>query len=146
MVTKKYFQLEFLFGLIVLGVVALDQLLKYLIVYFNPNWDLWILRIHFIQNTGAGFGILQNQTIWLGLISLIVTLAVIIGYKRIPREKFPQILFALFLGGTIGNLIDRFLRKFVVDFIDFSFWPAFNLADAVITLSVIGLMWYFWKK
>jgi signal peptidase II len=43
-------------------------------------------------------------------------------------------------------MLDRFFRGFVVDFIDFSVWPAFNLADAAISLSAIGLIIYFWKK
>ena len=119
---------------------------KFLVFKFKPNWDLAILKIQFIQNTGAGFGILKGQTFLLGIVSLIVALAVIFYYKKIPKEKLSQILFAGFLGGVIGNLIDRFFRKFVIDFINFGFWPAFNIADACISVSVIGLIIVFWKK
>ena len=131
---------------ITLIVVLLDQLTKFLIYKFKPNWDLLILKIQFIQNTGAGFGILKGQTFWLGIISLIVALGIIFSYNRIPKEKWIQVLFATFLGGVIGNLIDRFFRKFVIDFINFGFWPAFNIADACISVSVVGLVIYFWKK
>ena len=60
--------------------------------------------------------------------------------------KYAQYLFALFLGGVIGNLIDRAFRGYVIDFISFKFWPAFNIADACISIAVIGLIIYFWKK
>ena len=80
------------------------------------------------------------------LISLIVAAGVVLYYKKIPKNKWEQVLFALFLGGVIGNLIDRLFRKFVIDFLDFSFWPAFNIADACITVSVIGLIVYYMKK
>ncbi len=146
MVKKFFRRKEFLFVTITLIVVLLDQLTKFLIYKFKPNWDLLILKIQFIQNTGAGFGILKGQTFWLGIISLIVALGIIFSYNRIPKEKWIQVLFATFLGGVIGNLIDRFFRKFVIDFINFGFWPAFNIADACISVSVVGLVIYFWKK
>jgi signal peptidase II len=133
-----------LFFLVTFIVLIIDQITKYLTITFNPNYTLGFISIHLIKNTGAGFGILQGQTIILGIISLVVALAIIFSYKKLPTEKNPQILYALFLGGVIGNLIDRFFRRFVIDFIDFSFWPAFNIADAAITVSVIGLIIYYW--
>lgn len=137
---------ELVFSFIVFLVVIFDQLTKYFILKTNPNLNLKILKITLIKNTGAGFGILQNQTFLLGIISLIVALLIIIYYKKIPKDTFPHILFALFLGGVIGNLIDRLFRGYVIDFINFGFWPAFNLADAVLTVSVIGLIVYYWRK
>ena len=71
------------------------------------------------------------------VISLAVALAVLFYYKKIPQQKLPQFLFALFLGGVVGNLIDRFARGYVIDFLDLTFWPAFNIADSAITLGVI---------
>lgn len=137
---------ELFFSLIVLLIVFFDQLIKYFILKINPNLNLKILEITLIKNTGAGFGILQNQTLLLGIISLLVALLIIIYYKTIPKDTFPQILFALFLGGVIGNMIDRLFRGYVIDFINFGFWPAFNLADSVLTVSAIGLIIYYWRK
>ncbi len=134
------------FSLIALLVVIFDQFTKYLILKNNLKLDLKIFEITLIKNTGAGFGILQDQTFLLGIVSLLVALLVIIYYQKIPKDTFSQLLFALFLGGVIGNLIDRLLRGYVIDFINFGFWPAFNLADAVLTISVIGLMVYYWRK
>ena len=143
MVKKNYSKL---FVLITLVIVILDQLTKYLIITFKPNWSLGFLKIHYLTNTGAGFSLLQGKTLLLAIISLIVIIGLIVYYKRLPQEKVAQVLFALFLGGAIGNFIDRFFRKFVIDFIDFSFWPAFNVADSAITVAAIGLILYYWKE
>lgn len=137
---------EFWFGGIALLVVLADQLTKYFVYALQPQIDLKIITIHLINNTGAGFGILQNQSFFLGIISLAAVLLVLFNYPKIKKEYFPQFFWALFLGGALGNLIDRWLRGFVIDFIDFKFWPAFNAADAAITVSVIGLIIWYWKK
>jgi signal peptidase II len=134
------------FWSIVISVVILDQFLKYLISFFKPNLDLIVLKIHYLTNTGAGFSILTGRTGILALISLAVIIGLIYYYKDIPKQKIPQLLFALFLGGAIGNFIDRALRSFVIDFIDFGWWPAFNIADMALTISVIGLLLYYLKQ
>ncbi len=139
-------QKEIFFFSLTFFIVLLDQLTKYLVLKLQPNLDLKLFTLHLIKNTGAGFGLLKNQTYLLTIVSILVAIFIIYYYKKIPKQKLPQISAALFLAGTFGNLIDRLTRKFVVDFIDFSFWPAFNLADAAITIGAIGLVIYFWKK
>jgi len=145
MVKKRFPFLKWFF-IIALATVVLDQILKYFVLLKNPNWQINILNIHLVYNTGAGFGILQNNTFLLSLISLLVVLAIIVFYRKISPEKLPQILFALFLGGAVGNFLDRTFRKTVIDFIDFQFWPAFNIADIAISAATIGLIIYYWKK
>jgi len=130
------------FWKIAVVVIVADQLSKFFIDYVQPQSSF----IHLVQNTGAGFGILKGQTLWLALISFIVAVVVIINYKKLPPALFPQVLWGLFLGGVIGNLIDRALRGYVIDFIDMQIWPTFNVADAAITASVIGLVVYYWKE
>lgn len=140
---KKYLNL---FIAVVLTTIVLDQLTKYFTVAIKPEWNLSFLSIHFVQNTGAGFGILKGQMVILAIISAVVVMGIIYYYNKIPTEKWAQILFGLFLGGVVGNLIDRILRQYVVDFIDVGFWPVFNIADAAISVSVVGLVLYFWKE
>ncbi len=137
---------EIFFFSIATIVVLLDQLTKYFFLKFNYVFNLNYLTLHLIKNTGAGFGLLKGQTWLLTIISTIVVILIFYLYPNIPPIKFPQIATALFLGGTLGNLIDRLARKFVVDFIDLSFWPAFNIADACITVGVVGLVIYLWRK
>ena len=127
-------------------IVLIDQLTKYLIHTFSSKYQLLFIKIHLITNTGAGFGILAGKTWLLAIISLLVFIGIILYYKEIPKEKLPQLLFSLLLGGVAGNMIDRFFRGYVIDFIDLSFWPVFNIADTAITLSVIGIIYYYWKK
>lgn len=150
MVKKKFPFLKWFF-IIALATIVFDQILKYFILLKNPDWqvsilNIHILNIHLVYNTGAGFGILQNNTFLLSLISLLVVSAIIVFYRKISQEKLPQILFALFLGGAVGNFLDRAFRKAVIDFIDFQFWPAFNIADIAISAATIGLIIYYWKK
>lgn len=133
------------FVIITLLVVLLDQIVKYLINLFKPDWSIGFFRIIFVKNTGAGFGILKNNPIILGIISFIVAIIIIFNYHKIPKDNLSQIFLAMFLGGIIGNMIDRFIRKFVIDFISISIWPAFNIADAVISISVIGLIFILWN-
>ena len=135
-----------IFTFIALGTVLLDQLLKYLILTSNLEINLGVLTLHLVQNTGAGFGILKDWTLFLGIISLAAALLILFNYKKIEKKLFPQITWSLFLGGILGNLLDRWIRGFVIDFIDLGWWPAFNLADAVITIAVITLVIYYWRK
>lgn len=140
---KKYL---ILFLAVSMLIVLLDQLSKYAVDKIRPEWGIGFVSVHFVHNTGAGFGLLKGQMPILAVISAIVAITIIISYKKIPKENSVQTLLALFLGGVIGNLIDRTLRGYVIDFIDLTFWPVFNIADLAISVSVIGLMLYFWRK
>jgi len=132
-------------------IVILDQITKSLIrKYLSLHQSIPLINniLHFtyIQNTGAGFGILKQQNIFLIFISLIIIGTILFYFDRIIKEKAIHIPIALILGGAIGNLIDRILIGHVIDFIDFRIWPAFNVADSAITIGAVWLMFYFWKK
>ena len=150
MLNKKECHGKKKWSLVFWAVIALtilfDQISKIIITRFNPEWNLNLLQIHLIKNFGAGFGILQNQRILLIFISVIVIFLIVYFYQNIPKNTTYQLFVGLFLGGTIGNLIDRILKGYVIDFIDLSFWPAFNLADSFITIGVIGLILCLWKE
>ena len=146
MVNSKEKKYLWLFLSITLLTIFLDQIAKYYVAVFKPEWKLGFVSIHFVQNTGAGFGILKGQMAILAVLSTVVLMGVIYFYNKIPKEKLVQALFGLFLGGVAGNLVDRIFREYVVDFIDVGFWPVFNIADAAISVSVIGLVLYYWKE
>jgi signal peptidase II len=131
------------FYLLALIIVLFDQATKYLVLYFKPAINLGLLKINFVKNTGAGFGILKDQTGILLLISFIVALSIIFFYSKIPKDKFSQVFFSLFLAGTVGNLLDRLILRYVIDFIDFGFWPAFNIADSAISIAAVGLIIFY---
>ena len=133
-------------------IVLLDQITKFFIktnFQLNESFSLIksIFHLTYIQNTGAGFGILKSQTLILIFISLIVIGVILYYISSIKeKEKLLQILVGFVLGGTIGNLIDRLTYGFVIDFLDFQIWPIFNFADSFVTIGVIGLIICLWGK
>ena len=127
-------------------ILLLDQLTKYIIIKSNPELDLQLIKIHLIYNTGAGFGILQNNSFILGLFSLIITIVIVYNFPKIATTKYTQILWGIFLGGVTGNMLDRLIRTKVIDFIDLGWFPAFNIADAALTISTLLLIIYYLKN
>jgi len=133
-------------------IILIDQITKFLIkTNFKLNESLPLIKnifhLTYIRNFGAGFGILQQQKWILVFISLIVIGVIFYYFDRVKeKEILLQVLVGFILGGTIGNLIDRLAYGFVIDFIDFRIWPIFNFADSFVTIGVIGLIIYLWKK
>jgi len=129
-------------------IVLLDQFSKYYIQKILPlNGGIKLTSFFSITHTinyGAGFNILQGWRIFLILFTFSAIGVIFYYYKQIPNNLV-SFYAALILGGAIGNLLDRILFGYVVDFITFSFWPSFNVADSAITLGAIGLIIYYWK-
>ena len=96
-----------------------------------------ICSLTLVNNTGAAFGLFKNQTVVFILISAIAI--IFIGFYLIKRKVGYYLPMALILGGAVGNLIDRLRFGHVIDFIDFHFWPVFNVADSCITIGAIIL-------
>lgn len=103
----------------------------------------------YLQNTGAAFSILSDggviQKSFLLAVSILVSLVVVWWTQKTP-VIFKQKLLGqfLFLSGAVGNLIDRAIYGFVIDFIDVHvnrfYWPVFNLADSFIFIGVIFII------
>jgi len=135
-----------------LAVILMDQIAKFLIkANFQLNQSLPLINnlfhLTYIHNTGAGFGILKSQASILIFISVAVIGMILFNLDKIKNnETLLQILVGFVLGGTIGNLIDRLAYGYVIDFLDFQIWPIFNFADSFVTMGVIGLIIYLWKK
>ena len=133
-------------------IILIDQITKFLIkTSFQLKESLLIIKnffhLTYIHNFGAGFGILQQQHLILIFISLIVVGVIFYYLDKIgEKEKLLQILVGFILGGTIGNVTDRIAYGFVIDFLDFRIWPIFNVADSFVTVGVIGLVIYLYKK
>ena len=135
---------DLLFLSLAAAVIALDQLTKHLVrAYIDPGDifpDGWAVRLVNVSNTGAAFGILQNQGAFLVITSLIGVVAILLYYAYPPFEYWPMTTaLALVLGGAIGNLSDRIRLGEVTDFIDFPHYPAFNVADSSIVVGVAVL-------
>ena len=132
--------------LIVLSVVALDQITKHLIINylsFSDSVEVFpFLHIINIRNTGAAFGSFK------GLGSgffIVVSLVAILFVINLLRKRIYNVFgLSIVLGGAIGNLIDRIRYGKVVDFVDFNIgsfhWPAFNVADSALTVGIIIIL------
>src|SRR3989338_9070206 len=133
-------------------IILIDQLSKF---FVRTNFQLSqsipiinnIFHLTYINNTGAGFGILKAQALILIFVSIAVIGVIFYNFDKIKNEEILlQVLVDFVLGGTIRNLIDRLAYGYVIDFLDFRIWPIFNFADSFVTMGVIGLIIYLWKK
>ena len=100
-----------------------------------------IFHLTLVLNTGAAFGLFKNKNEFFIAASLVV-IVLIFAYVWFDKEKDLISLSALgmVLGGAIGNLIDRIMFGYIVDFLDFRVWPVFNIADSSITIGAVLLI------
>jgi len=124
--------------------LATESLALYRPVEVTP----W-LNMTLAHNYGAAFSFLSDAGGWqrwlFTALAAVVTLVLIVWLLRLPaREKLTATALSMIIGGAVGNLIDRIINGYVVDFIDVYYrdyhWPAFNLADSAITGGVILLL------
>lgn len=99
------------------------------------------LRFTYVENRGAAFGLLQDQTAFFVFVGILVIGVIAASYRYLPRSGFlVHLALGLQLGGAVGNLIDRVRQGYVVDFVDFGYhsnwWPVFNVADSAIVVGV----------
>jgi len=128
--------------------VLFDQLTKALVLRFlGPAGSIeqvilipGLLRLFYVENTGAAFGLFQGRNPVLAILALGLVLVLIVSFRHLAATRWGAVALGLQLGGAVGNLIDRFRHGFVVDFIDLSFWPTFNIADSAITIGVLLLL------
>ena len=134
-----------LLALIVAASIILDQLIKIWVEASMPLYSkidfLPFLALLHAQNTGIAFSFLSGMDgMWLGVIAIVIVIFIsILAVRTEPSQLYARIGFALIIGGAVGNLIDRFVRGYVVDYVYFHtpVWSfaIFNLADAFITVG-----------
>ena len=130
--------------------IAADQTTKYLaatkLMGCKPV-EVWegVFELHYLENKGAAFGILQGQKIFFVLVAVIILTMITYVLWKAPYQKiYTKLHVALIFiaSGAVGNLVDRLRFEYVVDFLYFSLinFPVFNLADIYVTLSSIYLV------
>ena len=112
-------------------------------------------QISHIRNTGAIWGILSNHpniavSKVITALSIIALVVMIYFFLKIePKCKLELISISFIIGGAVGNIADRILKGYVIDFFDFYVknlhWPTFNVADLFITIGVILLAISIWR-
>jgi signal peptidase II len=133
-------------------IIILDQASKILIsATLNFNQPIAILpffNLRLVHNTGAAWSLFANfdgsQRWFLSGLAILVSGLIIIWLYRLDRQqRWIAVALAFILGGAIGNVIDRLIYGYVIDFIDIYYqnwhWPIFNIADSGITLGAIML-------
>ena len=130
-------------------VVVIDQVIKYFVAMYLPQTGVvtaipHLLDLNHVENRGVAFGMFENMRwIFVALTSvIIVILLYIIIFKKIKSKMF-LISSALIIGGGIGNLIDRVLYGYVIDYLQLSFFsPVCNFADYAVTVGTVLLVIY----
>jgi signal peptidase II len=125
-------------GLIFIAILILDIITKNIFFLNNTFKDLGIFAIRVVKNTGASFGMLQGANSFFIVLSIIALL--LLAYFLKDFKKKEKYFVIIIIAGLVGNLIDRIFLGLVIDFIDFKFWPVFNIADIAICIGVIGLI------
>jgi len=133
--------------IIALLIIILDQWTKWLIVArMELRESIPIIEGFFSitshRNSGAAWGILQDQMIFFYIVTVIVVIGIIyMLHKQGKDSPLFAVSLSFIFGGAIGNFIDRLFRQEVVDFLDFTIFtydfPIFNVADSALTVGVI---------
>lgn len=139
-----------LIALIVVLIVLLDQISKYFADLYLQNADSFSVIPHFIsfqyhENRGAAWGILADHRWVFLVISTVAIIGISVYLFYIRKEQVPflfRLSLAFFVGGGIGNMIDRIALGYVIDFIQFDFidFPIFNVADSFITIGAFFML------
>ncbi|MDM8561580.1 signal peptidase II [Candidatus Parabeggiatoa sp. HSG14] len=134
-------------------VVILDQVTKVwastILVLYQPEAVLPFFNLRLMHNLGAAFSFLATAGGWqrwfLTVLALIISVVIIVWLTHLKyQQRWLACALALILGGALGNVVDRIMYGYVIDFIDIYYqqwhWPAFNLADSAISIGAVMLL------
>ena len=138
-----------LFGAVAVGWLLLDQLTKVWAMSALEDRTIdviWTLRFNLAINYGASFSLGTGFGAWIGLIALVVV-GVLVWKGGSVRTRLGAVALGLIVGGALGNVLDRafrgdegFFHGGVVDWIDFQWWPIFNIADIGVVCGAVLLV------
>jgi signal peptidase II len=130
---------------VALAALAADQLTKAIVTSeLTLNEEAKVVgpfSIHHVQNSGIAFGFFAQATSLVILLTAIAVVWMLYFFARSgARHAVLPIALGLVIGGSVSNLVDRVRLGHVTDFLDFTYWPAFNLADTFIVVGVAILL------
>lgn len=130
--------------------ILLDQLSKYWATVALKGKEpivLWegVFELHYLENRGMAFGLLQNRIGIFLIMTVLILGAIIYYYRLVPntkRMKPLRIAMVVLAAGAVGNMIDRIVNNYVIDFLFFKAinFPIFNIADCYVTVSFAALI------
>jgi signal peptidase II len=118
-----------------IGLIAVDQISKIFMLSNYPDLIFY--------NRGIAFSLPFHLNFTVVLTLAVMILVAISIYKKLIPLNW---VWVMFLGGGLGNLIDRVRIQAVIDFINLGFFPVFNFADVFITISALGIIYYHFIK
>ncbi len=133
---------------VIVAVIVLDQISKYMVKSrFMLNESIAIIEnifhLTYVRNFGAAFGILKHQKMFFVVLTTAVLIGIIIFIRQQSNiHSMVKWSLSLVVGGAVGNLIDRVVHGYVIDFFDFRIWPVFNIADMAIVVGAFLLSYY----
>ncbi len=134
--------------IVIFAIFLLDRLTKVWALFYLSSIETTSIKIFkffhltFVLNEGAAFGIMQNSNLVLLFITILVLILLICMKADVANlGKKANFGYLLIFAGGLGNLYDRVVLGYVVDFLDFLIWPVFNIADTSITIGAIILAW-----
>lgn len=139
------------YAILTVVLVALDQLVKYLVLQNIPlgghvPFIPYLVELTYVQNTGAAFSMFAEHTWLLTLISLVMSVVLAVAiWKNFFAHPLGKLTLTLVLAGAVGNLIDRAFRHFVVDMFNVLFmeFAVFNVADCCVVVGGIAAALYY---
>jgi len=130
---RSYWFFGIAFFIFILDIISKQLVLKNKVVTTHHFVDITLT-----QNTGTLFSLLHSAS-WSNILFIVISilaLIVILVAVFVRKERLLLIPLAFLTGGILGNLLDRFLYSAVIDWINFHFWPIFNIADSAIVCGV----------
>ncbi|MHB8588588.1 MAG: signal peptidase II [Candidatus Dormibacteraceae bacterium] len=133
------------FGLVAIAVFVVDRVTKSLVaaeIPFGTEVSVvgHLVAITNVRNSGAAFGLVPAGAGIFLIASVAVAIGLVVYVARTPTSVAAGVVLGLILGGTIGNGYDRLVFGTVTDFVNFHFWPVFNVADSAISIGVVALI------
>jgi signal peptidase II len=130
---------------VVSAAVIADQLTKHIVsselALDEQAHVLGPFSIHHVQNSGIAFGLFASATAVVTLLTAVAVAWMLVFFARSgARHPVLPAALGLLIGGSVSNLADRVRLGYVTDFLDFDYWPAFNLADSFIVVGVAILL------
>ncbi len=136
-----------IFFLAVTATLVADQITKALVRAYLPPGEIVKVFGNFLiinqqRNSGIAFSLFTRANNTVIIIFTLVLVGLLLAYVLWKREsdRLALVGLGLICGGALGNIIDRFAFGQVIDFVDFNFWPVFNLADLAIVIGVFLFM------
>jgi signal peptidase II len=133
------------FVIVAMAVFILDRVTKSLVIAQVPYGTEVPVLGHLVgiahfHNSGAAFGVAPAGAPLFLIASIVVAIGLVIYVARTPGNIWTDSVLGLIMGGTLGNGYERIVNGTVTDFINFHFWPVFNVADSAISIGVVALV------